>query len=50
MFVDIAARSRVDALRERAERWGTDLIVHDQSEFAGPIVATALGTPTAVHS
>ena len=50
MFVDIAARSRVGELRERAERWGPDVIVHDQSEFAAPIVAMQLGTPTAVHS
>ena len=50
MFVDIAARSRVPQLRERAERWGADMIVHDQSESAAPIVAAALGTPNAVHS
>ena len=50
MFVDIAARSRVPELRERTERWGADLIVHDQSELAAPVVAAALGTPTVVHS
>jgi UDP:flavonoid glycosyltransferase YjiC (YdhE family) len=50
MFVDIAARSRVGELRERARRWGPGLIVHDQSEFAAPIVARALGIPAVVHS
>jgi UDP:flavonoid glycosyltransferase YjiC (YdhE family) len=50
MFVDIAARSRVDALHERAAAWRPDLVVHDQSEFAAPIVAALLGAPTVVHS
>jgi UDP:flavonoid glycosyltransferase YjiC (YdhE family) len=50
MFVDIAARSRVGELRERAGRWGAELIVHDQSEFAAPIVAAMLEAPTVVHS
>jgi len=50
MFVEIAARSRVAGLRERAARWDPELIIHDQSELAAPIVATALGTPTVVHS
>jgi UDP:flavonoid glycosyltransferase YjiC (YdhE family) len=50
MFVDIAARSRVDALRERAADWRPDLVVYDQSEFAAPIVAALLGAPTVVHS
>ena len=50
MFVDIAARSRIDPLHERAAAWHPDLVVHDQSEFAAPIVAATLGVPTAVHS
>ena len=50
MFVDIAARSRVEELRERARGWGAELVVHDQSEFAGPIVARSLDIPTVVHS
>jgi UDP:flavonoid glycosyltransferase YjiC (YdhE family) len=50
MFVDIAARSRVAELHERAGDWGADLVVHDQSEFAAPIVAALLRTPTVVHA
>jgi hypothetical protein len=50
MFVDIAARSRPDVLRERAADWKPDIVVHDQSEFAAPIVAAVLGIPTVVHS
>jgi UDP:flavonoid glycosyltransferase YjiC (YdhE family) len=50
MFVDIGARSRVEPLYERAAAWQPDLVVHDQSEFAAPIVAARLDTPTVVHS
>src|SRR5215218_6471785 len=50
MFVEIAARSRVPELLDRAARWKPDLVVHDQSEFAAPVVAARLGAPTVVHS
>ena len=50
MFVDVAARSRVAPLRDRARAWRAELIVHDQSEFAAPIVAAELGLATVVHS
>lgn len=50
LFVDVAARSRVAPVIERARAWRAELVVHDQSEFAGPIVAAALELPAAVHS
>jgi UDP:flavonoid glycosyltransferase YjiC (YdhE family) len=49
MFVEIAARSRVAPLLARSRRWRPDLVVHEQSELAAPVVAAVLGVPSVVH-
>jgi UDP:flavonoid glycosyltransferase YjiC (YdhE family) len=49
-FALIEAPARVDALRERAESFAPDLIVHDASELAAAVVGAQLGLPTVHHS
>jgi Glycosyl transferases, related to UDP-glucuronosyltransferase len=46
----IDSPARVDDLRRHAESWQPDLLVHESAELAGPLVATALGIPSAHHS
>ncbi len=50
LFGAVAAPAMLDDLLPIAERWKPDLIVHDVSEFAGPIVATVLDVPHVSHS
>jgi UDP:flavonoid glycosyltransferase YjiC (YdhE family) len=50
LFVNIELGPRADDLREIAGTWKPDVIVHEVAEFAGPLVATALGIPYADHA
>jgi UDP:flavonoid glycosyltransferase YjiC (YdhE family) len=50
MFAKIHAPAKVDELLDRARRWGADVIVHDSSDLAAPIVAASLGIPSVNHS
>ncbi|HEY7007464.1 MAG TPA: glycosyltransferase [Jatrophihabitantaceae bacterium] len=49
MFGDIAARARLADLVPLARRWQPDLVVHDVTEFAGPLAALRLGIPFLAH-
>jgi hypothetical protein len=44
-----SARSRVAPLLARFARWQPDLVVHEQSELAAPIVAALCGVPAVLH-
>lgn len=50
MFAGVAAPAKVDDLVAVAERWPADVVVHDMTDFAGPIAAAAAGIPWAGHS
>ncbi|HEY8626047.1 MAG TPA: glycosyltransferase, partial [Solirubrobacteraceae bacterium] len=49
-FATIDAPAKVSELRTAALGWEPDLIVHDSSDLAAPVVSAALGIPTAHHS
>src|SRR5438067_2529944 len=49
-FALIEAPARVDALREQARAFRADMIVHDASELAAPVVGAQLGVTTVHHS
>ena len=50
MLAGVAAPSRVAALVSAVDRWHPDLLVHDETEFAGAIAATRAGIPYADQS
>lgn len=50
MFAKIHAPAKVDELLDVARRWGAEVIVHDSSDLAAPIVAASLGIPSVNHS
>lgn len=50
MLAGVAAPPRADDLVPVVRRWVPDLLVHDETEFAGPIAATVAGIPYADQS
>jgi UDP:flavonoid glycosyltransferase YjiC (YdhE family) len=44
-----AARMRVADLVDRAARWHPDLVVHEETELAGPVAAAVTGARPVVH-
>ncbi|HEX2274153.1 MAG TPA: glycosyltransferase, partial [Acidimicrobiales bacterium] len=50
MLAGVAAPSRADELVAIVRRWGPDLVVHDETEFAGPVAAAVAGVPWADQS
>jgi UDP:flavonoid glycosyltransferase YjiC (YdhE family) len=50
LFGDVSAPPMFDALLPLATDWRPDVVLHDPAELAAPIVAAALGVPSAVHS
>ena len=50
MFTAVAAPAMVDDLTGIVEHYRPDLLVHEASEFAGPLVATIAGIPYVHHS
>ncbi len=50
MFAKVHAPAKVDELLDLARTWGADVIVHDSSDLAAPIVAASLGIPSVNHS
>lgn len=50
MLAGVAAPARAADLMEVVEGWTPDLLVHDETEFAGPVVAAAAGIPWADQS
>ena len=50
MFGEWATPSMAADLLALAREWRPDLIVHEQAELAGPLVAAVLGLPSVTHS
>ena len=50
MFAEVAAPAKVGDLVGVIEGWHADLVVHDMTDFAGPVAAAACGIPWANHS
>jgi UDP:flavonoid glycosyltransferase YjiC (YdhE family) len=50
MFAEVAPAPMLADLREIAGRWPPDLIVHEEGEYAGPLLAALLNRPCVTHS
>jgi len=50
MLAGVAAPARAADLVPLVERWQPDLLVHDETEFAGPVAAARAGIPWADQS
>jgi UDP:flavonoid glycosyltransferase YjiC (YdhE family) len=50
MLAGVAAPSRADELVAIVRRFGPDVVLHDETEFAGPVAAAAAGVPWADQS
>ena len=50
MFAEVAAPAKVAALVGAIQAWEADLLIHDMTDFAGPVAAAAAGIPWANHS
>lgn len=49
-FGILEAPARIDELREQVQAFRPDVIVHESSELAAPVIATQLGVPSIQHS
>ncbi|SDW71147.1 glycosyltransferase [Amycolatopsis xylanica] len=47
LFASVIAAAQLPDLIALGESWRPDLIVHDGTQFAGPVLASALGVPNA---
>jgi hypothetical protein len=47
LFASVIAESQLDDLIAFGRAWKPDLIIHDGTQFAGPVAASALGVPNA---
>ncbi len=50
MFAAVAAPAKVPDLVAVIDEWAPDLVVHDVTDFAGPVAAAHAGVPWAAHS
>jgi len=50
MFAEVAAPAKVGDLVRVIRAWGADLVVHDMTDFAGPVAAATCGIPWVCHS
>lgn len=50
MFAAVAGPAKVPDLVRVIEEWGPDLVVHDVTDFAGPVAAAHAGLPWVAHS
>jgi len=50
MFAGVAGPAKVPDLVRVIDRWPPDLLVHDVTDFAGPVAAAYAGVPTVAHS
>lgn len=50
MWTQIMAPSTLADLREIVDDWKPHVIVHDEGEYAGPVVAAAAGIPWVTHA
>lgn len=49
-FPSTVARARATDLRPLVQQWSAELVVHDVTDFAAPLSASAAGIPSALHS
>ena len=50
MFAAVAAPAKLPELLAVVDDWRPDLLIHDVTDFAGPVVAARAGIPCAGHS
>ncbi len=50
MFAAVAAPAKVPDLVAVLDDWRPDVVIHDVTDFAGPVAAAAAGIPWAAHS
>jgi UDP:flavonoid glycosyltransferase YjiC (YdhE family) len=50
MFAGVAAPAKVGDLVRTMDSWPTDLVIHDATDFAGPVAAAHAGVPAVAHS
>ena len=50
MFAKVAAPAKVADLAGIVDGWGPELVVHDVTDFAGPVAAARASIPYAAHS
>ena len=50
MFAEVAAPAKVPELVRIIKDWNAELLIHDMTDFAGPVAAAACGIPWANHS
>ncbi len=50
MLAGVAAPARAEDLVPLVRQWKPDVLVHDETEFAGPVAAAVAGIPHADHS
>lgn len=49
MFAQVAAPAKVGVLVKIIESWQADAVIHDMTDFAGPVAAACKGVPWAGH-
>ncbi len=50
MFAEVAAPAKAPDLVRIIKDWDAELLIHDMTDFAGPVAAAACGIPWANHS
>lgn len=50
MFAKVAGPAKVDELLAAVATFGADVVVHDPTDFSGPVAAARAGIPWAAHS
>lgn len=50
MFAEVAAPAKVPDLVDAVRAWEADLLIHDMTDFAGPVAAAVCDVPWASHS
>lgn len=48
-YFEASARARIADLMPRCSAWRPELVIHEETELAGPVVAASLGVPSIVH-
>lgn len=48
-YFEAGARRRIAQLMPRCAAWRPDLVIHEETELAGPVVAATLGVRSVVH-
>lgn len=48
-YFEAGASQRIERLAPRCAAWRPDLVIHEETELAGPVVAASLGVRSVVH-